>query len=55
MNAYIMVRTPTGDYKGVDVNSIKQTFVNTVKGETTVIYSGEFGLEFGIVDEVKPE
>ena len=55
MNAYIMVRTPTGNYKGVDVNSIEQTFVNSIKGETTVIYSGEFGLEFGIVEEVKAE
>lgn len=54
MNAYIMVRTPTGDYKGVDVNSIKQLFVNS-KGEKTVVYFGEFGLEFGNVEEVKPE
>lgn len=54
MNAYIMVKTPTGNYKGVDVNSIEQLYVNS-KGEKMVVYSGEFGLEFGIVDEVKAE
>lgn len=54
MNAYIMVRTPTGEYKGVDVNSIEQVFINSI-GEKTVFFYGEYGLEYGIEEEVKPE
>ena len=54
MNAYIMVRLPTGTYKNVDVNNIEQVFINRL-GEKTVFFYGEQGLEYGIEVEVKQE
>ena len=54
MNAYITVKLPDGTYKNVEFDSIEQIFVS-VKGEKTVLFNCDNNLEFGVVEEVKPE